>query len=103
MADIKVNSQMLRDAAGQIRREHSNFVSLSETISNGLSSLSNSWEGEAFTSFCENVKALEPTFDKYAEVINSYAVFLENSAEDYEENERQVSAATGDIVNNLFK
>ena len=81
MAEIQVNSQMLRD----------------------LNSLSNTWTGEAFTNFQTNVQALNPTFEKYAEVINQYADFLNTSADQYEQTEAAVSNETNNIVNDLFK
>lgn len=103
MAEIKVNSQMLRDSATQIMSELGNFEQITGEVTNGLTSLSNTWTGEAFTSFYDNVRALEPTFEKYKEVIKQYADFLNTSAEQYETTESNVNNATSDIANDLFK
>ncbi len=104
MAEIRVNSQMLRDSATQIMSELGNFEQITGEVTNGLTSLSNTWTGEAFTSFYDNVRALEPTFEKYKEVIRQYADFLNNiAAEQYEGVESNINNATNDIVNDLFK
>lgn len=103
MAEIKVNSQMLRDSASKITSELNNFQQITNEVSNGLNSLSQTWTGEAFTNFQENVHALNPTFEKYAEVIKQYADFLNTSAEQYDQTEATVSNETNNIVNDLFK
>lgn len=103
MAEIQVNSQMLRDSAQQLKSELSNFQNITQEVSNGLNSLSNTWTGEAFTNFQTNVQALNPTFEKYAEVINQYADFLNTSADQYEQTEATVSNETNNIDNDLFK
>ncbi len=103
MAEIRVNSAMLRDTAQTISGELSNFQNLTSEIQQGLSSLSNTWEGDAFTNFVEKVNSLTPTFERYSEVINSYVTFLNKSAEEYDTTESEAQSATEALENNLFK
>ncbi len=103
MAEIKVNSQMLRDASTSLMAELGNFQQITNDVSTGLNNLSNDWTGEAFNNFQANVQALNPTFEKYAEVINQYADFLNKSADQYDQAEATISNETNNIVNDLFK
>lgn len=103
MADIKVNSEQLRNTAQQISGELQNFTSLTSSISQDLSSLSSDWEGDAFTSFLDKFNALQPSFSKYEEVINSYVTFLNTTAEEYEANEAAAQSETQNLDNTLFK
>lgn len=103
MAEIKVSSQVLRDASSQITNELTNFSNITDEIKQGLSSLSSSWEGEAFNSFMSQLNALTPSLEKYAEVISEYANFLNTTAEQYETTEAAAQSETDSLENTLFK
>jgi WXG100 family type VII secretion target len=103
MAEIKVNSQVLRDAATQLTNELGNFSDISGDIEQGLSSLSSTWEGDAFNSFLSQLNALSPSLERYSEVIRDYANFLNTTAEQYETTEAAAQNETEELANNLFK
>lgn len=103
MAEIKVNSQVLRDAASQIKSGGQNFQELMGEMTQGLESLGSLWEGDAFNSFMQQLNSLRPSLESYAKVINDYGVFLDTAAEQYEQTEVQTQSQTDDLVNNLFK
>lgn len=103
MAEIKVNSTVLRDASTQIKNQGTNFQSVADAFEQGLNSLSSTWQGEAFDQFKAKLDSLAPSLDSYYEVIQEYATFLDTTAEKYEEAENQASAETEELVNDLFK
>lgn len=103
MAEIKVNSEMLRNASLQIKQEGANFSDLAIDFQQGLNALSNIWEGDAFNSFKAQLDSLEPSLERYSEVIQEYATFLETTAEQYEATETATQNETDNLVNNLFK
>lgn len=103
MAEIKVNSETLRNASLQIKQEGANFSDLAIDFEQGLNSLSATWEGDAFNSFKSQLDSLSPSLDRYSEVIQEYATFLETTAEQYETTEAATQSETDNLVNNLFK
>lgn len=102
MAEIKVSSEMLRGAAADIKQLGTQFNSVAEEFYQGMTSLQSMWEGDAFNSFKTQVDALKPSLERYYQVINDYATFLETSAEQYETTEAATQNETDNLVNNLF-
>lgn len=100
MAEIRVNSEMLRSASAEIKQQGNNFNDLMSQVSQILTSIN--WEGSASESFKEKVNALKPTMERYYQVITEYGQFLETSAEQYEQAEQQAQSTTDSLANNLF-
>jgi len=103
MAEFKVNSAQLTSTATTINGKLEEFRSLTDNISNALSSLGSAWSGEAYNAFMEKFNEMQPSFSSYAEVISSYVTFLNQTAEQYEQAEQAAQTTTDNIEVNLFR
>ncbi|MCD8214799.1 MAG: WXG100 family type VII secretion target [Clostridiales bacterium] len=103
MAEIKVSSELLRQAASDIKQQYTTFTEIAADIEQGVGTLSSTWEGDAFTSFKAKFDTLKPTLESYGQVIQEYAAFLETSAEQYETTEAANQSSTDALENTLFQ
>lgn len=100
MAEIRVNSELLRGASSTIKQQANTFSDLMSQVSQILTSIN--WEGSAHDSFVEKVNSLRPTMDRYYQVITEYGQFLETSAEQYEQAEATAQSTTDALTSTLF-
>ncbi len=103
MAEIRVNSQILRDAAATIQKDGATYSEIMMELQQNLQALSATWEGDAFNSFKAQLDSLIPSLDRYSEVIVEYSNFLEATAEQYEAAETASQSETDQLANNLFQ
>lgn len=100
MADIKVSTQAIKDAARDIRTNNDKLEQTLETIYTEAHKLiGNSWTSDAASEFCKKLEKFKNShFDNYKKYTNDYAVFLDNTAEQYEKTESaNISEVTTDI------
>lgn len=100
MAEIKVSTQEIKDAADQIRLNNGKLEKTLDTIYNEAHKLiGNSWTSDAASEFCKKLEKFKNShFENYKKYTNDYAVFLNNTAEQYEKTESaNISEVTTDI------
>lgn len=102
MAEIKVSSDVLRNASQNLTTYGTQFTALMGEIKSGMQRMKNEWQGDAADEFINKFNSLDRTFDTYTRVINEYAKFLENAAEQYETADTSVQNDTSNLQNNLF-
>lgn len=87
MAGINVTTQALTEAAGKIRRINSAMDGKLADINNKMNGLETSWQSSASSDIRAAMNALKPRFEEYKNVVESYAKFLDTTAQSYETTE----------------
>ena len=91
MADsIKISTQVLTDTAQKVRDCNTRMDEKLAEINKSMNDLEASWKSDAATDIRAAMNALKPKFEQYKNVIESYAKFLANTAQEYEATESTV-------------
>lgn len=93
MADgIKVSSQVLMDTAGEIDAINKALDEKLANINKNMQDLESTWKSDAASDIRAAMNALKPRFEEYKSVVKSYADFLRNTAQNYENTESTVQS-----------
>lgn len=95
---IQVTTQVLTETAGKIRSINSNMDSKLADINNKMNALESSWQSSAASDIRAAMNAMKPRFEEYKNVVESYAKFLDTTAQSYE-----VTETTAQNNANQFK
>ncbi len=91
MADsIKISTQVLVDTAKKVRDINNQLDTKLADINKEMNNLESSWKSDAATDIRAAMNALKPRFAEMKEVVNSYAKFLDDTAQSYESTESAV-------------
>ncbi|WP_223592688.1 pore-forming ESAT-6 family protein [Neobacillus bataviensis] len=89
---IKISLNEVQSTANQIRTLNNNLAARLEDIKREMNALQSSWNSDASNTIRTNFNALQPTFENFREIVNSYATFLDQTVNAYN--------ATEDAINN---
>jgi WXG100 family type VII secretion target len=93
MADgIKISSQVLMDTAGEIDTINKALDEKLANINKNMQDLESTWKSDAASDIRAAMNALKPRFEEYKSVVKSYADFLRNTAQNYENTESTVQS-----------
>lgn len=81
---IQVTTQVLTETAGKIRNINANMDSKLADINNKMNALESTWQSAAANDIRAAMNAMKPRFEEYKNVVESYAKFLDNTAQSYE-------------------
>lgn len=96
MADgIRISTQALMDTAEKVRQINNNLDSKLEDINTNMKNLNNTWKSDAASDITAAMNALKPRFEEYKSVVESYAKFLVNTAQNYETTEGTIQSNAG--------
>lgn len=84
---IKVSTQVLTETAGKIRTINANMDSKLANINEKMNGLQNTWQSAAADDIRAAMNAMKPRFEEYKRVVESYAKFLDTTAQSYETTE----------------
>lgn len=90
MASITVDSSTMRDKANIFTTVASEIKALTEDMTNTIQSLQNSWEGTAGETLVATFSKLSSNFQEKYETIHSYASFLNEAADAYDQAEEAI-------------
>lgn len=91
MADaIKISTQVLVDTATKVRNINDALDSKLKDINTNMNNLESTWKSDAANDIRAAMNALKPRFEEYKSVVESYAKFLNNTAQNYETTETTV-------------
>lgn len=91
MAEMKITTEQLTGTAGKIRNINKTLKDLLQSFSREVTSLEQTWESDAGKRAKEAIKNLEPRFDDYYNVLETYAKHLEDTAEKFATNEKNLT------------
>lgn len=85
MADsIQVTTQVLIDTASTVRSLNTTLDDKLKEINKNMNDLEATWKSDAATDIRAAMNALNPRFEEYKNVVESYAKFLVNTAQNYD-------------------
>ena len=91
MADsIQISTQVLIDTAEKVRTINDTLDSKLADINKNMNELESTWKSDAATDIRLAMNALKPRFEEYKAVVESYARFLVNTAQNYESTESAI-------------
>lgn len=91
MADsIKIHTQVLVDTAKSVRSYNDTLDSDLKDINKEMNNLEATWKSDAASDIRAAMNALQPRFEEYKGVVESYAKFLDNTAQSYEQTEQAI-------------
>lgn len=87
MPDIKITFSEVRAKTQQIRKHNQSLDDALKNIKSTINALEADWTSDTSDTIRAKITAMQPKFDSYREVIESYAKFLDNTVEQYETTE----------------
>lgn len=98
MESIKVTPENLRAQAAKVDQEADNYYREYKGLLTDVSTLTTSdWKGEDATEFQNKVNNFEPDFNKMKELMNEYANFLRQAADNYDNTQDNVLNAVNSL------
>ena len=93
MADgIQISTQVLLDTADKVRSINATLDQKLADINKNMNDLEATWKSDAATDIRAAMNALKPRFEEYKNVVESYAKFLANTAQNYETTEGAIQS-----------
>ena len=93
MADgIQISSQVLHDTAEKVRNINAQMDSKLADINKNMNDLEATWKSDSANDIRSAMNALKPRFEEYKSVVESYAKFLVNTAQNYETTEAAIQS-----------
>lgn len=91
MADsILVSTQVLLDTAKKVQTINGVLDQKLQDINKAMNDLESTWRSDAARDIRAAMNALKPRFEEYKTVVDSYAQFLNTTAQNYETTESSV-------------
>lgn len=84
MPDIKITFAEVRNKTQQIRTHNDTLTDTLVQIKNIINALESEWTSDTSDTIRSKINGMQSKFDTYRAVIESYAKFLDNTAEQYE-------------------
>ena len=96
MPDIKITFGEVRTKTKQIRSRND---TLTDTLNQIINNLESQWTSDTSDTIRAKITGMQPKFDTYKEVIESYAKFLDNTVAQYEGTESTLNSnATSQFI-----
>lgn len=92
MADIKITFEEVRTKTAQIRSYNDILTNTLESIKNAINALEAEWTSDTSDTIRSKITGMQPKFDRYKEIIESYAKFLDNTVAQYEATENTLNS-----------
>lgn len=91
MESIKVTPENLRAQAAKVDQEAQNYYNEYRGLLTDVGTLTSSdWTGEDANAFRDKVNNFEPDFNKMKELMNEYANYLRQAADNYQNTQENV-------------
>lgn len=92
MADIKITFQEVRDNTQKIRTYNDALTDTLVEIKKTINDLEAQWTSDTSDTIRMKISGMQPRFDQYKEIIESYAKFLDNTVAQYESTETALNS-----------
>jgi len=91
MAKIKITPETLRGKAVDLRGLRGEHEGVMTRITNLVNGLSDQWSGEAQQAFLQSYQGMQPTFQKFIEILDGYAKLMDTAATELETTDVNIS------------
>lgn len=92
MPDTKIIFEDVRAKAQQIRTHNEKLSDLLQQIKSAINALEADYISDTSDTIRAKITGMQPRFDSYKEVIESYAKFLDNTVSQYETTENTLNS-----------
>ena len=82
---INVSASVLTETANKIRSINNSLDSSLANINKSMNDLEATWKSSAASEIRSSMNALKPRFEEYKGIVETYAKFLVNTANKYED------------------
>ena len=90
MAELKINGQELRDKASKMRSRVENMASNLNKVTSAVTKSEDAFQSQAGTKFRSQYGELKGKFEEFKKATNSYADFLDRTAQTYDEVDKKL-------------
>lgn len=90
MALIQVTPDSLRIEAGNVRKYKAEQQEVMQQIRNVVTSLNESWKGEAQEAFVAKFLSMDSIYHRFAEVLEDYAKVMDMAAADFQSEDQSL-------------
>ena len=91
MSSLHISSQEVFGYANQLKTMNQNVQALFHDIQKRMHQIESIWQSPASMRLMEQFQQLDPVFRSYVEALDQYAIFLDQTAQTYQENEQILS------------
>lgn len=91
MPDIKITFEEVNQKSAQLRSYNEVLTETLCNIKSAINALESEWTSDTSDTIRAKITAMQPKFDSYKEVIESYAKFLDNTVTQYKATESTLS------------
>lgn len=95
MSQIQIASQDVFDYSAQLKSLEQDVKSLFEEIKNKMTYIESVWNSPAGAALYEQFQSLHPVFESYVTALDQYALYLQQTAQSYQENEQMLTQGIG--------
>ena len=92
MSNIQVQTQVLLDTAEKMKSINSNMTEELDEITREINNLEADWKGDASSEIRSAINALKPKMEQYRDVVNDYAQYLINTANNWGDSESAIQS-----------
>ncbi|WML60552.1 pore-forming ESAT-6 family protein [Neobacillus sp. PS2-9] len=88
---INISLPEVSSTAQSIKAINQDLSTRLEEIKKEMGNLAQSWQSDASNTIRDKFNALAPRFEEYKNVINSYAIFLDQTVDNYNQTETAIN------------
>lgn len=88
---INISLPEVSSTAQSIKAINQDLSTRLEEIKKEMTNLAQSWQSDASNTIRDKFNALAPRFEEYKNVINSYAIFLDQTVDNYNQTETAIN------------
>lgn len=98
MAEIQVSQQVMRDKATQLNKIKGNITNYTAEVKKEITTMKTGWEGTAAEKFVTKFNGLEDDFNNIYAVIDQYAQFLSNAADEWDATNATIESKEEELI-----
>ena len=93
MATIRITPELLRAKSGELRGLKGEHEAVMSRITGLVNGLSDQWTGDAQDAFLQSYQGMNPTFQKFVEILEGYANLMDKASQEMESTDQSIKGA----------
>ncbi len=94
MAHIKIYKETVKQKATEVRNYRSEHDAVMGKLKTLVYDLNSIWKGDAQTAFLNKYEEMQPTFNKFSQLLEEYATFLDTASSTFTSVDEEAKAVT---------
>lgn len=91
MSKVQISSQEVFQYANQLKTMNQQVQSIFNAVKNRMVQIESIWQSPASNKLMEQFQSLDPVFRNYVQALDQYALYLNQTATSYQENEQMLT------------